>query len=248
MAPAAAILALATASSSAVLIPGATASAAACRAPATTCPASHMNASCGCVLTCTPGSRLLRMVPPDPLSRYLPPPHRRAGAGAKRGGGTNTAARRQVAEDSSAHEPAQSAQRPFGDLVHRPGGVQAEQGALIGIKGDQRGGLLLVHLQPVPDRLLAVIIALEQLAATVVADPGHRRWIEADVPDPAAAAAGTSAGQPPHYLVVVDHELEHHVQLGVPGEQHLLERLGLRHVPREAVEQEAGLGVLVREP
>src|SRR5580700_9572894 len=136
MAPAAAILARATASSSAVLTPGATASAAACRAAATACPASHMNASCGCVLTCTPGSRLLRMMPPDPLSRYLPPPLR-------------TAARRHVAEDPSAHEPAQRAKRPVGDLVHRPGGVQAKQGALVGVEGDQRGGLLLVHLQPV---------------------------------------------------------------------------------------------------
>src|SRR5215831_8153341 len=213
------------ASSSAVLTPGAAASAAACRAAATTCPASHMNASCACVLTCTPGSRLLGMVPPDPLSRYLAPPHRRAGTGAKRGGRNKQSGA--AAEDSSAHEPAQSAQRPFGDLVHRPGGVQAEQGALVGVEGDQRGGLLLVYLQPVSDRLLAVVIALEQLAATVVADPGHRRWVEADVPDPAAAAAGTPAGQPTHHLVVVDHEFEHHIQFGVPGEQHLLERLGL---------------------
>src|SRR6266516_4636551 len=74
---------------------------------------------------------------------------------------------------TSVHEPAQRAERPLGDLVHRPGGVQAEQGALVGVERDQRGGLLLVHLQPVPDRLLAVVVPLEQLAAAVVADPGH---------------------------------------------------------------------------
>ena len=69
-----------------------------------------------------------------------------------------------------------------------------------------------------------------------------------DVTCTAAAAAPAPPGQPPHHLVVVDHQFQHHVQLDVPGEQHLLERLGLRHVPREPVEQEAGLGVVVSEP
>src|SRR6266571_3286333 len=101
MAPAGSILAAAMASRSAVLTPGATASAAARRAAATACPASHMNASCAGVLICTPGARLVRMVPPDPLSRYPPP---RAGQPV-RGGHWRT----------SVHEPAQRAERPLGD-------------------------------------------------------------------------------------------------------------------------------------
>src|SRR5215831_554080 len=53
-------------SSSAVLTPGATAAAAACRAAATTWPASHITANCAGVLICMPGSRILRILPPDP--------------------------------------------------------------------------------------------------------------------------------------------------------------------------------------
>jgi len=52
----------------------------------------------------------------------------------------------------------------------------------------------------------------------------------------------------PHHLVVVHHEFQDHVQPGLPGRQQLLERLGLRHGPGEAVQQEPGLGVVVLEP
>ena len=58
--------------------------------------------------------------------------------------------------------------------------------------------------------------------------------------------AGAPAGQPPDDLVVVDDELEHHVERGaVLGEQ-LVEHLGLVDGAREAVEQEAVGGVVVR--
>src|SRR5438105_2918715 len=89
----------------------------------------------------------------------------------------------------SAHEPAQGTEGAFCDRIHRTRRVDAKQDALVGVEGDQRRRLLLVHLQPVPDGLLAVVIALEQLAAAVVADARLHRRVEGEVPDPAAAAA-----------------------------------------------------------
>src|SRR5262252_4208006 len=99
-------------SSSAVLTPGATAAAAALRARATTCPASAIAASCAAVLICMAGSRLIRIVPPaSPCT--VPAVGARA---------------------SSAHETAQGVQGAIGDLIHRPGGVDAEQDALVGVE------------------------------------------------------------------------------------------------------------------
>src|SRR5262245_6220838 len=123
-------------SSSAVVTPGATAPAAARRAAATAWPASPMAASCPAVLICVPGLRRLTIVPPDPLSRY---------------------------PDALAHEAPQRAQRALGNLVHRPGRVKPQQDALVGVERDQRRRLQLVDLDPVPDRVLAIVVALEQL-------------------------------------------------------------------------------------
>src|ERR1019366_3136415 len=133
----------------------------------------------------------------------------------------------------SADETPQRAQRAVGDLLHRPGGVDAQQDALVGVEGDERRGLLLVHIQPVPDGLLAVIVSLEELAAAVVTGlrPGGR--IEQHVPDVPAPAAGPASGQPPDYLVVVDDQLEHDVEPDLPLDEDLLQGLGLRDVARE---------------
>src|SRR6516164_1760727 len=100
---------------------------------------------------------------------------------------------------ASPDETAQGAQGAFGDLVHGAGGVEAEQDALVGVERDQRRGLLLVHLEPVPDRLLAVVVALEQLAAAVIADPQLDRRVEHDVPYPPATPASAPPRQPPHH-------------------------------------------------
>src|SRR5258705_13892805 len=107
------------ASSSAVLTPGATAAAAAPRARATTCPASAIAASCAAVLICMAGSCLIRIVPPgSPLT--VPAVN---------------------ARPPSPHETAQGVQGTLGDLIHRAGGVDAEQDSLVGGERDQRRGL-----------------------------------------------------------------------------------------------------------
>src|SRR5206468_4329763 len=74
------------------------------------------------------------------------------------------------APPSSPHETAQGVHGALGDLIHRAGGVDAEQDALVGVERDQRRGLQLIHLKAVPDRFLAVVVPLEQLAAAIVAD------------------------------------------------------------------------------
>src|SRR6202000_1000319 len=96
----------------------------------------------------------------------------------------------------STGERPQRGQRALGDLLDRPGRVDTDQDALVGVVGHQRRGLLLVDLEPVPDGLLAVVVALAQLATAGVTDavPGGR--VEHDVPDPLAAPAGAPAGQP----------------------------------------------------
>src|ERR1700722_7514231 len=93
-----------------------------------------------------------------------------------------------------------------------------------------------------------MVIPLEQLAAAVVADTGPRRWLEEHMPDAPALPAGAAARQPPDYLVVVYYQLQDNIQLGVQVRQELAQRLGLRHGPREPVEQEPGLRVRLLEP
>src|SRR5260370_34317855 len=99
----------------------------------------------------------------------------------------------------SAVEAAQRAERPLGDLVHRAGGVDAKENALIGVEGDQRGRLVLVDLATVPDGVLAVVGALEQLTAAVVArvDVGRRAVQLAPYPPAPAAGSPATASSPP---------------------------------------------------
>src|ERR1700728_1747440 len=252
-APAARISRSAIASRSSVVMPGSTAAVSTSSVCDTTRPASRIAAIWPGDLIWIGCSRLVRMVPPDSLihvtvARSLRGaggqpgvPARRQRPGAK-GPGPKAKGQR------SADEAPQRAQRPVGDLLHRTGGVDAEQNALVRVERDQRLGLLLVHIQPVPDRLLTVVVALEQLAAAVITVLAARRRIEQDVPHVAAPPAGPPPGEPPDHLVVVHHELHHQVQPGVPLGQHLLQRLGLGHVPREPVEQETGLRVVLLQP
>ena len=63
--------------------------------------------------------------------------------------------------------------------------------------------------------------------------------IELDVPDVAALLAGAPPGQPADDLVVVDLQFEHDVEGGPEVGEDAVELVGLRHVAREPVEQEA---------
>jgi hypothetical protein len=126
------------------------------------------------------------------------------------------------------------------------GRVHPDEDALVGVVGDQRRRLLLVDLQAMPDGPLLVVVTLEQRAPARVAFV-VLLVVELHVPDAAALAAGAPAGQPPDHLVVVDDELEHEVERLAPVLEHVAQDLGLRDVPREAVEQETVLRVVLRE-
>src|SRR5215469_5690448 len=190
-------------------MPGSTAATAARSAAAVTRPASRIKASRAGLLTSMPSSCRSRMSPP---LRWLQP----------------------TARDSG-DEPAQGHHRPGGDLLDRPCRIDSEEDALVGIEGDQRLGLLGIDVKPVPDRLLAVIVPLEQLAAAVVAAARTCRGLKQDVPDPPADPARPAAGQPPDNLVVIDHEFQYDVQPGIPLGEQLAQVLGLGNVAREPV-------------
>src|SRR5437016_1880194 len=83
-------------------------------------------------------------------------------------------------------------------------------------------------IEPVPDGVRLVVVALEQLPAAAIADALDAGRVEVDVPDVPAVAAGTTTGQPPDHLVVVDDELEYDVQRRTGGEQQVVERARLR--------------------
>src|SRR5580704_6072069 len=259
-APAARISRSAITSRSSVVMPGSTAAVSTSSVCDTTRPASRIAAIWPGVLIWIGCSRLVRMAPPDSLihvtvARSLRgagghprPAGWRPAAGGAETGWANLGQPPVAIGERSADEAPQRAQRPVGDLLYRPGGVDAEQYALIRVECVQRLGLLLIHIQPMPDRLLPVVVALEQIAAAVVTVLAARRRVEQHVPYVPALAAGPPPREPPDHLVVVHHELEHQVQPGVPLGQHLLQRLGLGHVPREPVEQEAALRVVLLQP
>src|SRR5215207_11310317 len=81
------------------------------------------------------------------------------------------------------------------DVLDRAGRVDAHQLALGAVEVDQRRGLLRVLDEPGGDGLGLVVVALEQLGATPVADVLFAGRVELDMPDLAAASAGTPPGQ-----------------------------------------------------
>src|SRR6185437_3178613 len=104
---------------------------------------------------------------------------------------------------ASVHVRLQGGQRALGDLFHRPGRVDADQDVLVRVESDQRRRLGAGDLQPVPDDLFLVVVALEELAAAVVADVRRGGRLVQQVPDPLTAPAGAAAGEPPDDLVLV---------------------------------------------
>src|SRR4051812_48355219 len=148
---------------------------------------------------------------------------------------------------ASLPERTEGGERPLRHVVDGTHRVDAHEYASLGVVAHQRCRLLVVDLEPVTDRLRLVVVALEQLATADVTHTLRRRRVEVQMPDVSAAPAGTPAGEPPDHLVVVDHELQHDVERRPPVEQQVVERLGLRHVAGETVEQEAFAGVVLLE-
>src|SRR5262245_56283379 len=106
------------------------------------------------------------------------------------------------------------------DLVDRPlaWNLPVTRRARIALRGpfrivvDQRPGLLLVDLEPLPDRLFAVVLALHQRLAGRVVLPGDLGRTERDVIVPARSRVHAAPGETPDDLFVVDIDLEDEVE------------------------------------
>ncbi|GAA4671176.1 hypothetical protein GCM10023347_26270 [Streptomyces chumphonensis] len=102
----------------------------------------------------------------------------------------------------------------------------------------------MVDLQPLAHRVLTVVVPLVQLPTAHVAHALRLRRGVVDVEDVAAVlAAHAAAGDAPDHLVLGDLQVQHGVQRQADVGEDAVERLGLREVAREAVEQEAVRGV-----
>src|SRR5450432_4623 len=106
---------------------------------------------------------------------------------------------------SSVAPVAKRRDRSRGHVFDRGGGVATREQPATGVIADERRGLVGVDLEPVPDRLLAIVIALKEFATAMVADARHGGRIEKLVPHVGAFVAGAAARQPADHLVVIDH-------------------------------------------
>src|SRR3954449_10179811 len=197
----------ATASSSPVLTPGRTAAFTALIAPAVTRPEARMSSiSCGVLIWII---RPLHFASSGMRARLPVPPAAR------------TAWRCLVSARLRTVRPAESGHGTGGDLLDLADRVDPREQPFRVVEPRQRRGLFPVHLQPVPDGLGLVVVALHPLAV-----------------DEHAAA-----GEPADQLLLVDHQLQAAVQRLTHLRQRVPQLLGLGDRPREAVEQEADLGV-----
>ena len=97
--------------------------------------------------------------------------------------------------------------------------------------------------EPRPDRLRAVVLALDERRAVEVAAAGRPRRVRRLVVDVARGLADPAAGQADHEVLGRHVDLEGSVDPGVALREGGVERLGLGAVAREAVEDHAAAGV-----
>src|SRR3954453_4229563 len=133
------------------------------------------------------------------------------------------------------------------NLGRAAGAVEAVQDVALVVVVDERRGLVAVDLQAAAHRLLAVVLALAERLAVDVADLVVLRRVVLEVVG-VAVRAHAPAREPLHDVVLghVDEERGREPAVDLP--QRLVERLGLLVGAREAVEEEAVLGVRLGEP
>src|SRR5919197_3792850 len=125
--------------------------------------------------------------------------------------------------------------------------VEAVQQVALVVVVHERRGLLAVDLEPVANRLLAVVVALRERLAVDVADLVVLRRGVLDVVS-VALPAHAPPRQAPHELVLGHVDEQHRGDAPLDLAQRAVERLGLLVGAREAVEQEAVAGVGLGEP
>ncbi len=96
----------------------------------------------------------------------------------------------------------------------------------------------MVDLQALADRLLLIVLPLDQARAVLVADALVLGRVELQVVDVAALRAHPAATQAAHHLVVGDLDQEHRQQSPFQRGERIPQRVGLLLVAGEAVQQE----------
>src|SRR3954453_14215785 len=129
------------------------------------------------------------------------------------------------------------------DLGGRAGAVEAPQQVAALVVLDERLGLVVVDGQALGDRLRLVVVALDELGAVLVADALTLGRVELDVVGVPVLRAGAPAGQAADDLLVGHVDEQDRGQLAPDLLQRLGQGVGLGDLPREAVEQEAVLGL-----
>jgi hypothetical protein len=120
------------------------------------------------------------------------------------------------------------------DGVGRAFAVDADERLAALVVLDDGHGVVLEHVQALADRLLGVVVALDQLAATVVADARVVGLVVLDVIVRATLRADPATGQAVDQFLLRGVEVKHDVEVG-----DLREVLGLREVAGVAVQHVA---------
>lgn len=130
------------------------------------------------------------------------------------------------------------------DLVCGPPTVEATQQAALLVVGDQRRRLAMVDLESTPDRLFAVIVALDESGAVLIAHPLMLWRVELDVVDVGRVLdADPAPGEPAYDLIVVDVDHEHRAETPALSLERPVKRVRLALVAGKAVEEEPFAGV-----
>src|SRR5512139_590767 len=107
----------------------------------------------------------------------------------------------------------------------------------------QRLGFALVHCQASPDRVLPIILTLEQLSTALIADAIARAGREDHVIHRPAPLAGTPPAQTLNELNLWDRDTQYVVDIHFACREHLFQDVRLRHIARKAVEQKSVVAV-----
>ncbi len=132
------------------------------------------------------------------------------------------------------------------DIVDATDAFDSHEGTLASVVVDEGHGVLAVHLEPVLDGFLPVVVPLVERSPALVADAILLGGIVDQVVNRVALGAGASFGQPVDELVIIHVQVQGEIYVQLLGES-----VGLLHGPGEPVEDNPSLGLddlLLHEP
>src|SRR5271169_4038243 len=107
----------------------------------------------------------------------------------------------------------------------------------------------MIDLKPLLDRVRPVVCATDEFASAAhIADPVDFRSAVALVIAGATMLTVKTSGEPRDKCGLINLELDNMVEAKTTLRQHLIQRLGLRQRPREAVEDKAVSAIRLGDP